>query len=78
MGYKMKSRYTKLICNFKLRNIEVEYFETLEEAKKEILMLIPISATVGVGHSATLDVMNISKELSKRGNVVFDKELAKN
>lgn len=73
----MESRYTKLIDNFKLRNIEVGYFETLEEAKKGLLELIPISATVGIGHSATLNVMNISKELGERGNIVFDKELAK-
>lgn len=45
----MKSRYTKLICNFKLRNIQVECFETLEEAKKEILMKTRGHEDIGTG-----------------------------
>lgn len=67
---------TKLIDNFKARNIKVEYFENLGEVKKAILCLVPSECTVGIGHSATLQKMDISEELIKRGTRVYDKELA--
>lgn len=67
-----------LVENFKLRNIEVEYFDSLEAVKSYILDIVPIVATVGIGHSATLHRMNITNSLLQRGNVVYDKELAKN
>jgi L-lactate utilization protein LutB len=63
--------------NFKLRNIEVGYFETLEEVKSYILNTIPIECTVGIGHSITLQKINITNSLLERGNIVYDKELAK-
>ncbi|MBE5967137.1 MAG: lactate utilization protein [Lachnospiraceae bacterium] len=66
----------KLKENFKLRNIEVEYFETLEEVKSYILNTIPIECTVGIGHSITLQKINITNSLLERGNIVYDKELA--
>lgn len=67
----------KLKENFKLRNIEVEYFETLEKIKSYILNTIPIECTVGIGHSITLQKINITNSLLGRGNIVYDKELAK-
>lgn len=63
--------------NFSDRNIEVQYFEKLEEVKKYILSVIPIEATVGIGHSNTLEKMNITKAILERCNTVYDKELAK-
>ena len=73
----MRNIIEKLITNFKLRNIEVNYFEALEDAKSEILNLIPTEMTVGIGHSATLQRMDITRILSDRGNTVYDKEMAK-
>lgn len=70
--------YAKLKKNFKLRNIEVEYFDSLEAVKSYILDIVPIEATVGIGHSATLLKMNLTNSLLERGNVVYDKEHAKN
>ncbi|MBK1809484.1 lactate utilization protein [Clostridium sp. YIM B02505] len=67
----------KLKENFKLRNIEVQYFETLEDVKSYILNTVPIEGTVGIGHSATLGKMDITDSLLKRGNIVYDKELGK-
>ena len=64
--------------NFKLRNIEVKYFETLEDVKSCILNIIPISCTIGIGHSVTLQKICITSSLLERGNIVYDKELAKN
>jgi L-lactate utilization protein LutC len=66
----------RLLNNFKLRNIEVSYFDTIQDALNKILKLVPIECTVGIGHSSTLQKMNITNLLIERGNVVFDKELA--
>lgn len=73
-----KDKINTLINNFKLRNIEVTYFETLNDVKDEILSIIPANATVGIGHSFTLQKMQISNILLRRGNIVYDKELAGN
>ncbi|MTI49161.1 lactate utilization protein [Sporosalibacterium faouarense] len=74
----MNMQIEKLITNFKDRNIRVLHFNKLEEAKEKILEIIPIDSTVGVGNSKTLKQMDISKILSNRGNIVFDKTNAKN
>lgn len=66
----------KLINNFRLRNIEASYFDTTQDAANMILKLVPVECTVGIGHSATLQMMNITNLLIERGNIVFDKELA--
>ena len=65
-----------LISNFKQRNIEVKYFKTFDDATKFILDVVPFECSVGIGHSSTLDHMNITKLLDDRGNIVFDKERA--
>ncbi len=67
----------KLKENFKMRNMDVEYFETLEEVKASILEIIPVECSIGIGHSATLQKMNITESLIERGDTVYDKELAK-
>lgn len=73
-----QEKFKDLKTNFKLRNIEVEFFETLEDVKGHILGIIPIDCTIGIGHSATLQKINITNSLLERGNVVYDKELARN
>jgi len=55
-----------------MRNIEVEFFESLEDVKSHILDIIPIECTIGIGHSATLEKFGITHTLIERGNVVFD------
>jgi L-lactate utilization protein LutC len=66
----------KLKKNFKLRNIEVEHFLTLEEVKNYLLAIIPPDSSIGIGHSATLQKIRITESLLDRGNIVYDKELA--
>lgn len=73
-----EGKLKKLIENFKLRNIEVQYFDALEDVKSHILNIVPIECTIGIGHSATLQRINITNCLLERGNIVYDKELAKN
>jgi len=71
-----EAKLKKLAENFKLRNIEVTCFKTLCEAKQHILGLVPADSTVGIGHSATLQSMNLTSSLVSRRNIVYDKELA--
>jgi len=61
-----------------LRNIAVQYFDTLEDVKSYILKTVPIECTIGIGHSATLQKINITHSLLERENIVYDKELAQN
>ncbi|MCM1990634.1 lactate utilization protein [Oceanirhabdus seepicola] len=67
--------FNKLKENFKRRNIEVSYFETLHEVQQHIFEIIPSKSTVGIGHSVTLQKMDLTNLLIKRGNTVYDKEL---
>ncbi len=66
-----------LIENLSKRNIKGLYFKDLNETKKAVLQIIPQNLTVGIGNSRTLKDMNISQELNKRGNIVYDKTFAK-
>lgn len=72
----LEERKVELIENFKNRNIEVTFFDTLQDVKETILDLIPRNCAVGIGNSSTLKDMNISQVLSNRGNIVYDKTLA--
>jgi L-lactate utilization protein LutB len=74
MDENMKLEITK---NFKSRNIDVIFFETLDNAKDKINEIIPIDCSVGIGNSRTLKELNVSNSLRERGNIVFDKTLAK-
>lgn len=68
----------EIIKNFKSRNIDVAFFETLEEVKDRIIEIVPADCSVGIGNSKTLKEMDISGILRTRGANVFDKTLAKN
>ncbi len=67
----------RLIENFRSNHINVEVFDSLEDAKERILDVIPASLAIGIGNSITLKKMNLSKILNDRGNIVYDKTLAK-
>lgn len=73
-----KDQIEFLINRLTERNIEGFFYETFEEAKSSVLERIPINASVGIGNSVTLKNLKISKELKDRGNIVFDKTIAKN
>lgn len=72
-----KDLYLEMSKNFKSRNIDVKFFDTLEDVKNEIISLIPLECSIGIGNSKTLKEMNISKALKNKGNIVLDKTLAK-
>lgn len=70
-------KISTLINNCKDKNIDVVYLESLDKARERILELIPENCSAGIGNSKTLKKMNISRHLSNRGNIVYDKTLAK-
>ncbi|HWS30620.1 MAG TPA: lactate utilization protein [Clostridia bacterium] len=61
--------------NFLKRNIRVLWFTTFEDAKKYLLEEVPSNATIGIGHSQTLQAIGITEAFQKKGNIVYDKEL---
>lgn len=63
--------------SFQKRNIEATFFETLDAARSHILNTVPAECAVGIGHSGTLQKINLTNTLLERGNTVYDKELAK-
>ena len=65
----------ELEYNFHKRNINILWFQTFERAKEYLLDCIPKGATIGIGHSKTLESIGITEALQKRGNQVYDKEL---
>lgn len=67
-----------LESNFLKRNIGVLWFDTFNDAKEYLLEEIPSDATVGIGHSQTLQNMGITEAFKKKGNIVYDKELGEN
>lgn len=73
-----KDNIELIIKSLAERNIEGFFFESFEEAKIKVMEMIPINDSVGIGNSITLKNMKISNELNDRGNVVYDKTLAKN
>lgn len=75
-GMCMEMDIEAVINNLARRNIEARYFESLDEVERELLRIVPISASVGIGNSQTLKEMCISEKMKARGNVVFDKTTA--
>jgi len=70
--------HDKLKENFAKRNIAAIWFDSFDQIKSYLLQQIPTTAKVGIGNSATLKNMDITKTLCNRGNVVFDKTLGNN
>lgn len=61
--------------NFLKRNISVLWFDAFDDVKRYLLEQIPNDASVGIGHSQTLQRLGITKALVERGSTVYDKEL---
>ena len=58
--------------SLKSHNFDARYAETVEEARKILLEMIPASSTIGIGDSVTLRQVGIIDSLSGRGNPVFN------
>jgi L-lactate utilization protein LutB len=68
----MVERADNLIQNWQKRNILGLYCANKNEARDKVLEMIPLSSTVGISGSVTLDQLGIVKRLEARGNKVFN------
>lgn len=58
--------------SLKANRFDARFAQTAAEAKKMMLEMIPLTASVGVGDSATLRQIDILEELVRRGNEVIN------
>ncbi|MFA5114886.1 MAG: lactate utilization protein [Candidatus Omnitrophota bacterium] len=68
----MEERVKKLLESWQKRNIQGFYCGGKDEATEEVLRIIPVSASVGISGSVTLDSLGIAKKLQARGTKVFN------
>ena len=68
----MDKRIDNLIENWQKRNISGFYCDNKSEAIDKILKVIPVSASIGISGSVTLDQLGIVKQLESRGNKLFN------
>ncbi|MBM3255264.1 MAG: hypothetical protein FJZ08_03090 [Candidatus Omnitrophica bacterium] len=68
----MDPKIENLLKNLKKRNIAGFYCNRKEEATGNILKIIPLTASVGICGSQTLDQLNVVKLLEVRGSKVFN------
>jgi len=68
----MDKRIDNLIQNWQKRNISGFYCDNKSEAIDKVLKIIPLSSSVGISGSVTLDELGIVKLLESRGNRVVN------
>ena len=68
----MDQKIENLIENWQKRNIQGIYCENKEGAIEKILKIIPVSVSVGISGSQTLEQLGIVRLLEARGNRVFN------
>lgn len=68
----MEKKLEDLIASWRKRNITGIYCENKEGAGAKVLELIPVSSSVGICGSVTLDELGIVKKLEARGNRVVN------
>ncbi len=68
----MDKKIDNLIKNWQKRNILGIYCENKEKVIDKILEIIPLSSSIGISGSVTLDQLGIVKRLESRGNKVFN------
>lgn len=71
MSEQNKARGQKTVEALKHNRFEATYYESAEEAMKELLAVIPPDATVGIGGSWTLISLEVVEKLEARGNTVY-------
>lgn len=68
----MDQKIENLIQCWQKRNIRGAFCKTRQEAVKKTLEIIPLSATIGISGSVTLDELQIVKQLEARGACVYN------
>jgi hypothetical protein len=65
-------RIDNLIKTWQKRNIAGYWCEDKNVAREKALQIIPVSSSIGISGSVTLDQLDIVKYLESRGNYVFN------
>jgi len=68
----LDKKIDSLIKNWQKRNILSIYCENKSEAVEKMLEIIPLTASVGISGSVTLDQLGIVRHLESRGNKVLN------
>jgi hypothetical protein len=68
----MSQKAENLIQRWQKKNIQGVFCETRKDAVEKILEIIPLSGTIGISGSVTLDELQIVKQLEARGNRVYN------
>jgi len=68
----MQEDIRKLLEEWQKRNIQGFYAADKEEALEEILKIVPVSVSVGISGSLSLDALGVVAKLEARGNKVFN------
>lgn len=63
---------------FAKRNIDMLFFNSLDEVKNWLLDAVPLNASIGVGNSQTVLKTGVLEAFIERGNIVYDKRTCKN
>jgi len=66
---------TKTVAALVKNNFQATYCPTRQEAVEQILALIPIEGTVGIGGSWTVGELGVLDKLAARGNTMFNHNL---
>ncbi|MBM3244458.1 MAG: hypothetical protein FJZ15_01525 [Candidatus Omnitrophica bacterium] len=72
----MKKEIADLISVWERKNIKGIYCADKKEALQKLLELMPVTASVGISGSVTLNELGIVKLLEERGNKVFNQNKA--
>ncbi len=68
----MDKKIENLIDNLRKRNISGFYCDDKNQAVNKILEIIPVSGSIGISGSLTLDQIAVVKRLESRGNKLFN------
>ena len=72
VGVETETLGRKVTAALEKNRFSAAYFQTAEEAMEELLKVIPVEATVGIGGSSTLMNLEVMEKFEARGNQVFD------
>lgn len=68
----MDVQVEKTLAALHARHIKGVFAKNLDEGRDEVLNLIPLNATVGIGDSTAIRQMGLPRTLRKRGTTVLD------
>lgn len=70
--WRLKQRAQTAVKSLKKNGFESLYVEDRVQARKEMLRLIPNSASIGAGGSMTIREIGVLEELARQGHIIYD------